>query len=272
MQTIVVTGAAGGIGTRLRKLLKGVYPQIRWSDIATPADLRGRRELREGRSRRSRRGREDWSRARRASCISAAFRSRARGRRSSTPISSAATICSRPRAAKRVKRVVFASSNHAVGFYPRSRKIGVDAPVRADQPLWRQQGVRRGARLALCLQAWTARDLSAHRQCRRPADEPATAVDLAAARGSRAADPHRPRTSRYPLRDFLRHLRQRAGLLGQRPRPRATAIGQKRRPKIIAMRRWPRKQNCRPIRSATGIRADRSAATNSTAASSARRT
>ena len=28
MQTVLVTGAAGGIGTRLRKLLKGVYPNI----------------------------------------------------------------------------------------------------------------------------------------------------------------------------------------------------------------------------------------------------
>jgi nucleoside-diphosphate-sugar epimerase len=26
MRTVLVTGAAGGIGTRLRKLLKGVYP------------------------------------------------------------------------------------------------------------------------------------------------------------------------------------------------------------------------------------------------------
>src|SRR5262245_63522523 len=31
-----------------------------------------------------------------------------------------------------VKRVVFASSNHAVGFYPRERKIGVDVTVRPD--------------------------------------------------------------------------------------------------------------------------------------------
>ena len=31
-----------------------------------------------------------------------------------------------------MKRVVFASSNHAVGFYPRRRKIGTDAPVRPD--------------------------------------------------------------------------------------------------------------------------------------------
>ena len=39
MQHVLVTGAAGGIGTRLRKLLKGVYPRIRWSDIKRPDDL-----------------------------------------------------------------------------------------------------------------------------------------------------------------------------------------------------------------------------------------
>jgi uronate dehydrogenase len=31
-----------------------------------------------------------------------------------------------------VKRVIFASSNHAVGFYPRKRKIGTDLTVRPD--------------------------------------------------------------------------------------------------------------------------------------------
>ena len=39
MEKILVTGAAGGIGTRLRKLMKGLYPSIRWSDIRTPGDL-----------------------------------------------------------------------------------------------------------------------------------------------------------------------------------------------------------------------------------------
>jgi uronate dehydrogenase len=38
MQKVLVTGASGGIGSRLRKLLKGVYPDIRWSDLAPPAD------------------------------------------------------------------------------------------------------------------------------------------------------------------------------------------------------------------------------------------
>ena len=31
-----------------------------------------------------------------------------------------------------VERIVFASSNHAVGFYPRQRRIGIEAPVRPD--------------------------------------------------------------------------------------------------------------------------------------------
>lgn len=31
-----------------------------------------------------------------------------------------------------VRRIVFASSNHAVGFYPRAQTIGIDVPVRPD--------------------------------------------------------------------------------------------------------------------------------------------
>ena len=39
MQTVLITGAAGGIGTRMRRLLKGVYPNIRLSDLKPPIDL-----------------------------------------------------------------------------------------------------------------------------------------------------------------------------------------------------------------------------------------
>ncbi len=31
-----------------------------------------------------------------------------------------------------VKRVIFASSNHAIGFYPRTQRIGTDVTVRPD--------------------------------------------------------------------------------------------------------------------------------------------
>ena len=40
MKTILITGAAGGIGMRLRQLLKGAYPKIRLSDVRPPQDLR----------------------------------------------------------------------------------------------------------------------------------------------------------------------------------------------------------------------------------------
>src|SRR5436305_1907267 len=39
MQRVLITGAAGGIGTRLRRLLKGIYRDIRLSDLKPPADL-----------------------------------------------------------------------------------------------------------------------------------------------------------------------------------------------------------------------------------------
>jgi uronate dehydrogenase len=39
MKTVLITGAAGGIGTRLRQLLKGAYPDLRLTDLHTPNDL-----------------------------------------------------------------------------------------------------------------------------------------------------------------------------------------------------------------------------------------
>ena len=39
MQNVLITGAAGDIGTRLRKILRGVYPHLRASDLRKPADL-----------------------------------------------------------------------------------------------------------------------------------------------------------------------------------------------------------------------------------------
>jgi uronate dehydrogenase len=41
MQRVLITGAAGGIGSRLRKFLRGVYPEIRWSDLKVPRSCAG---------------------------------------------------------------------------------------------------------------------------------------------------------------------------------------------------------------------------------------
>jgi uronate dehydrogenase len=131
MQTVVVTGAAGGIGTRLRQLLPAVYPDIRWSDRVAPADL-GAREtfvpadltvLSEveaaldgaqgvvhlgGHSVEG-----SWDTILNANIIGCYNLFEAARRRG-------------------VERVVFASSNHAIGFYPRQRRIGTHDPVRPD--------------------------------------------------------------------------------------------------------------------------------------------
>ena len=98
MPRILMTGAAG----RNRHELA----QAAAADLSGPAAERsegaGRsrqeRKIQGGRSRRPRRRSRRSARASTASCISAAIRSKARGTRSCSPTSSAATICSRPRA------------------------------------------------------------------------------------------------------------------------------------------------------------------------------
>src|SRR5262249_54047817 len=118
MQKVLVTGAAGGIGTRLRALLKGVYPEIRWSDARplpspAPDEVFVRADLTDvGESERVVDGVEgivhlgghsvegSWDTILNANIIGCYNLFEAARR-------------------KKVKRIVFASSNHAVGFYPR---------------------------------------------------------------------------------------------------------------------------------------------------------
>jgi len=131
MKKILVTGAAGDVGTRLRKLLPPIYPNIRWSDIRVPPDLAPDAEF---------------------ICADLARLDEVYGLMADIDgivhlggfsveghwetILNANIIGCRNmfEAAYRakVKRVVFASSNHVVGFYPRDRKIGVDVTVRPD--------------------------------------------------------------------------------------------------------------------------------------------
>jgi uronate dehydrogenase len=131
MKRVVVTGAAGDIGTRMRKLLKGAYAEMIWSDIRTPADLAAGEtfiaadladyaqveKLFAGADGVVHFGgfsvEGPWETIHRANIVGcynmfeAAYRAG-------------------------VERVVFASSNHAVGFYPRSKRIGVAVTVRPD--------------------------------------------------------------------------------------------------------------------------------------------
>ncbi len=131
MEKLLVTGAAGGIGTRLRKLMKGLYPSIRWSDLRNPDDLGAGEDFMtadltdhaavekivagvEGVVHLGGHSVEgSWETVLNANIIGCYNLFEAAYRRG-------------------VKRVVFASSNHAVGFYPREKRIGVDVTVRPD--------------------------------------------------------------------------------------------------------------------------------------------
>jgi uronate dehydrogenase len=131
MTRILLTGAAGGIGGHLRKLLKPVYPELRLSDIKKPADLRGDETFVAA----------DLARIDEVEKIVEGIDGiiHLGGISGEAPwegiLQSNIIGCYNLfEAARRkgVKRVVFASSNHAVGFYPRHHQIGTDVTVRPD--------------------------------------------------------------------------------------------------------------------------------------------
>ncbi|HEX6002082.1 MAG TPA: NAD(P)-dependent oxidoreductase [Hyphomicrobiaceae bacterium] len=131
MKRVVLTGAAGGVGSRLRKLLPPVYPDLILSDVVAPPDLAPQERFvaadlaQLDQVEAALDGVEGvihlggfsvegpWETILQANIIGCYNLFEAARR-------------------KGVKRVVFASSNHAVGFYPRDRRIGTDAPVRPD--------------------------------------------------------------------------------------------------------------------------------------------
>lgn len=130
MQKILITGAAGDVGTRLRKLLKGVY-SLRVSDIRKPADLGADDEFVAA-------DLGDYEQTRQITAgidgIVHLGGYSVEGPWETIHKSNIVGCYNLFEAAYRsgVKRIVFASSNHAVGFYRRDQKIGVDVTVRPD--------------------------------------------------------------------------------------------------------------------------------------------
>ncbi|HET7384402.1 MAG TPA: NAD(P)-dependent oxidoreductase [Pseudolabrys sp.] len=128
---ILITGAAGNVGSRLRKLLKGVYPCIRLSDIRKPADLGADEEFIAA-------DLAEYSQVEKivdgVNGIVHLGGFSVEGPWETILNANIVGCYNLFEAARRrgVKRVVFASSNHAVGFYPRDKKIGVDITVRPD--------------------------------------------------------------------------------------------------------------------------------------------
>lgn len=131
MKRVLLTGAAGGIGTFLRELLPPIYPELVLSDLVTPknlkpterfvkADLAAPAEIE-------------------AACEGVEGIIHLGGRSTEAPwddiLSANIVGCYNLFEAARkagVKRVVFATSNHAVGFYPRTTTIGPDVAARPD--------------------------------------------------------------------------------------------------------------------------------------------
>ncbi|MBL8835710.1 MAG: NAD(P)-dependent oxidoreductase [Alphaproteobacteria bacterium] len=131
MNTVLVTGAAGGIGTRLRSLLKPIYPKLRLSDVVVPKDLRADEEFVKA-------DLSDLAQVERAvdgveGVVHLGGRSVEDAWEVMLPANIVGTYNLFEAARRRgVKRVIFASSNHVVGFYRRDRRIGTHVPVRPD--------------------------------------------------------------------------------------------------------------------------------------------
>lgn len=131
MERVLVTGAAGGIGRRLRRLLGGVYPALRLSDRAEIGDLAPGESFVAA-------DLGDLAQVERAVAgVDGVVHLGGMSVENDWPTILESNIVGAYNlfeAARRagVKRVVFASSNHAVGFYRRRRRIGTDVPPRPD--------------------------------------------------------------------------------------------------------------------------------------------
>jgi uronate dehydrogenase len=131
MQRVLLTGAAGDIGGRLRKLLRPIYPQLRLSDLKAPADLSQDEEFVTAEL-------GHLSQVEKAvEGIEGIIHLGGHSVEGSweTILNANIVGCRNLfEAARRqgARRVIFASSNHAVGFYPRVKRIGPDVTVRPD--------------------------------------------------------------------------------------------------------------------------------------------
>ncbi|MCL4767844.1 MAG: NAD(P)-dependent oxidoreductase [Hyphomicrobiaceae bacterium] len=131
MKRVLMTGAAGSVGGMVRPLLTAVYPEIVLSDVKEPQSLRpnetfipaeltdmaGVERVCEGVDGVVHLGgysvEGPWESILQSNIIGCYHLFEAARR-------------------KGVRRVVFASSNHAVGFYPRAQRIGADVVPRPD--------------------------------------------------------------------------------------------------------------------------------------------
>lgn len=131
MKRVLLTGASGGVGTRLRSLLKLLYPELILSDLKQPPDLRADEAFVPA-------DLADLAAVEKI-CDGVEGIVHLGGYSVEGPwetILNANIIgCYNLFEAARqkgVKRIVFASSNHVMGFHPRRTKIGIEAVPKPD--------------------------------------------------------------------------------------------------------------------------------------------
>ena len=131
MKKVLLTGAAGGVGSMIRPMLRKIYPDLVLSDLREPENLKANEPFRKA----------DLA-------ILAEVEAAADGMEGilhlggfsvegpwETILQANIVGCHNLfEAARRkgVKRIVFASSNHAMGYYPRRSHVGIDAIHRPD--------------------------------------------------------------------------------------------------------------------------------------------
>ena len=131
MDTVLITGAAGGIGSRMRHLLKGIYPRLILSDRVTPTNLTSDEEFIAA-------DLTDKSAIESLlEDVDGVLHLGGQAMEAEWGVIHEANIvgCYNLFEAARIngiRRVVFASSNHAIGYYPRHARISVDHKVRPD--------------------------------------------------------------------------------------------------------------------------------------------
>jgi uronate dehydrogenase len=131
VKRLLVTGAAGGVGRRIRALMRGLYPELRLSDREPIAELAPGETFFAA-------DLGDFAAVERAVAgvdgIVHLGGVSIESDWSTVLESNIVGVYNLFEAARRqgVRRIVFASSNHAVGFYRRSRRIGTAVLPRPD--------------------------------------------------------------------------------------------------------------------------------------------
>jgi len=131
LQRVLITGAAGGIGRHLRRLLAGVYPVLRLSDVTAPGPAGPGEEV-------DRTDLADMAQVERMCAgVDGIVHLGALAQEADWPGILSVNIAGTYNvfeAARRAgaKRIVFATSNHAVGFYRREQTIDHRVPPRPD--------------------------------------------------------------------------------------------------------------------------------------------